>query len=79
MLDVGTTPGKNGLVNLIRGFSNDPNIGGVSGFMSVDTNFKSEEGEEDQKKDNCFMRNFFSIERAQEYEYIMSHFLDKNQ
>jgi len=41
-LDVGTTPGKNGLVNLIRGFSNDPNIGGVSGFMSVDTNFKSE-------------------------------------
>jgi hypothetical protein len=29
-------------VNLIRGFAGDPNVGGVSGFMSVDTNFKSE-------------------------------------
>ena len=41
LLDVGTTPGRHGLVNLIRGFSGDVNVGGVSGFMSVDTNFKS--------------------------------------
>ncbi len=47
-MDVGTTPGRNGLVNLIKGFSGDVNIGGVSGFMSVDTNFQSEEGGTDE-------------------------------
>jgi cellulose synthase/poly-beta-1,6-N-acetylglucosamine synthase-like glycosyltransferase len=41
LLDVGTTPGQRGLSNLIKGFQGNPNIGGVSGFMSVDANFKS--------------------------------------
>jgi len=64
LLDVGTTPGRHGLVNLIRGFSGNINIGGVSGFMSVDTNFKSEEGGEDgdaPKTSNFCMKHIFSI------------------
>ncbi len=50
LLDVGTTPGRHGLVNLIRGFAGNPNVGGVSGFMSVDPNFKSEEGGDEEVK-----------------------------
>ena len=41
-MDVGTVPSDLGVVNLIKGFSIDPNIGGVTGLMSVDINFKSE-------------------------------------
>lgn len=44
LLDVGTTPDEDGLANLISGFSMGKNIGGVTGFMNVDINFKSEEG-----------------------------------
>lgn len=43
LLDVGTTPDSDGLANLISGFRH-PNIGGVTGFMNVDIDFKSEEG-----------------------------------
>lgn len=44
LLDVGTAPDKKGLMNLIKGFSASSNIGGVTGFMSVDINLASEEG-----------------------------------
>jgi len=53
-LDVGTTPGYdspsegksdyNGLTNLIRGFYADKDIGGVTGLMSIDSDFPSLEG-----------------------------------
>ena len=79
LLDVGTTPDKKGLMNLIKGFSASHNIGGCTGFMSVDSNFKSEEGgEEEEESGNCLTRLCCSIERAQEYEYIIAHFIDKN-
>ena len=74
---MGTRPDKKGIANLIHGFSGGTNIGGVTGFMTVNCDFPSEEGE-DEDKSNCCVDNFFSIERAQEYEYIISHFLDKN-
>lgn len=41
-MDVGTVPSSVGVVNLIKGFSMNPNIGGVTGLMSVDISFKSE-------------------------------------
>lgn len=44
LLDVGTKPEDKGVVNLIRGFQGDKNVGGVTGLMSVDANFPSEEG-----------------------------------
>lgn len=71
------------MVNLIRGFI-DKDVGGVTGLMSVDSEFPSLEGgdEEDDDDSNCLSRclkdSFFSIEKAQEYEYIIAHFLDKN-
>lgn len=34
------------MVNLLRGFS-DPDVGGCTGLMSVDANFPSEEGGDD--------------------------------
>jgi hypothetical protein len=43
-LDVGTKPEKEGVVNLIKSLEQNPNVGGVTGLMSVDSNFKSEEG-----------------------------------
>jgi len=48
--------------------------------MSVDSNFPSEEGTgEAEASNNCLINFFFSIEKAQEYEYIIAHFIDKNQ
>jgi len=44
LLDVGTKPEDKGVVNLIRGFQGDKDVGGVTGLMSVDANFPSEEG-----------------------------------
>jgi chitin synthase len=41
LLDVGTEPDPRGIVNLIKAFQ-DPNIGGATGLMSVDSNFISE-------------------------------------
>lgn len=43
LLDVGTKPEDMGVVNLIRGFT-DKDVGGVTGLMSVDSEFPSEEG-----------------------------------
>jgi len=39
LLDVGTKPDKEGLVNLIRGFYSGSSIGGVTGLMSIDAKF----------------------------------------
>ena len=85
LLDVGTTPayyekdGYDGLSNLIRGFYKGNNIGGVTGLMSIDSEFPSLEGDtEKEEKANPLLNCLFSIEKAQEYEYIMAHFLDKN-
>jgi cellulose synthase/poly-beta-1,6-N-acetylglucosamine synthase-like glycosyltransferase len=36
LLDVGTKPDNDGIVNLIRGFYAGDNIGGVTGLMSID-------------------------------------------
>ncbi len=46
LLDVGTKPSKKGLLNLIRGFYYESNIGGCTGLMSIDSNFKSLEGDD---------------------------------
>jgi hypothetical protein len=46
LLDVGTKPEDEGVVNLLRGFV-DADVGGVTGLMSVDANFPSEEGGDD--------------------------------
>lgn len=48
--------------------------------MSIDSNFKSLEGDDgdDSDEPGCIEKLFFSIERAQEYEYVLAHFLDKN-
>ena len=84
LLDVGTQPNNDGVANLIKGFRNhdgtdDYEVGGVTGLMSVDSNFPSEEGGDVfEEEEGWIMRTFFSIERAQEYEYIIAHFLDKN-
>jgi cellulose synthase/poly-beta-1,6-N-acetylglucosamine synthase-like glycosyltransferase len=81
LLDVGTKPRKRGILNLLKGFSAGDDIGGVTGFMNVNSSFKSLEGDKNSnqaKEPNCCVKNFFSIERAQEYEYIIAHFLDKN-
>ena len=43
LLDVGTKPEDTGVVNLIRGFI-DKDVGGVTGLMSVDSEFPSLEG-----------------------------------
>jgi chitin synthase len=69
LLDVGTKPEDTGVVNLIRGFI-DKDVGGVTGLMSVDSEFPSEEGgDEDAEGGNCFSNclkeSFFSIEKAQ--------------
>ena len=74
---------------MLKGFSAGDDIGGVTGFMNVNSSFKSLEGEKNPNQEgdknsnqaeepNCCVKNFFSIERAQEYEYIIAHFLDKN-
>ena len=49
LLDVGTQPDKDGVANLIRGFYNrngtdNTKVGGVTGLMSIDSEFPSEEG-----------------------------------
>lgn len=41
LLDVGTKPDEMGIVNLIKGFVHK-DIGGCTGFMSVDSEFPSE-------------------------------------
>lgn len=47
--------------------------------MSIDSNFPSLEGDDPtEHKPNPIANCLFSIEKAQEYEYIMAHFLDKN-
>ncbi len=51
--------------------------------MTVDANMKSQEDDQGEKeKDGCLYEclrsSFFSVEKAQEYEYIISHFFDKN-
>ena len=46
--------------------------------MSVDANFQSEEGEQEEDPPNCLQKCFFSVEKAQQFEYIISHFIDKN-
>lgn len=40
LLDVGTQPDEFGVVNLMKGFTS-PEIGGVAGFLSVDSAFPS--------------------------------------
>lgn len=50
--------------------------------MTVDSDMKSQESGSSKEEDGCIfecVRNaFFSVEKAQEYEYIISHFFDKN-
>jgi chitin synthase len=46
LLDVGTQPNEEGLVNLLRGFYNrngtdNSTVGGVTGLMSIDNEFPS--------------------------------------
>lgn len=79
LLDVGTEPDPYGIVNLIKTFR-DESIGGATGLMSVDSNFISEEepNGSDAAGSNCCKSFFYSIEKAQEFEYVMSHFIDKN-
>lgn len=78
LLDVGTTPEPRGIVNLLRGFSAGYNVGGVTGFLSIDAKFKSEEEDEAEHEHNICHRACCSIEKAQEYEYTIAHLLDKN-
>ena len=40
LLDVGTKPEDMGVVNLLRGFTDD-DVGGCTGLMSIDANFPS--------------------------------------
>lgn len=47
LLDVGTKPSPKGILKLIEAFENK-NVGGVTGFMSVDANFQSEEGDAEE-------------------------------
>jgi chitin synthase len=78
LLDVGTEPDTHGIVNLVKSFR-DPSVGGATGLMSVDSNFISEEETSGpENKAGCCKNFFFSVEKAQEFEYIMSHFIDKN-
>lgn len=68
LLDVGTEPSSTGIANLMRGFDNK-DVGGVTGLMSVDSNFPSEEGgsemEESSEFMECLRDSFFSVEKAQ--------------
>jgi hypothetical protein len=41
-------------------------VGGVTGFMSVDADFQSEEGEEEEDQ-HFLTKCFFSVEKAQEF------------
>jgi chitin synthase len=41
LLDVGTKPEKGAIANLLKGFT-DEDVGGVTGFMTVDSNMKSQ-------------------------------------
>ncbi len=45
----------------------DKDVGGVTGLMSVDSQFPSLEGGDDgeEEEDGCCKKTFFSIERAQ--------------
>ncbi len=65
-----------GVFNLINGLMYDPNIGGVSGFMGIDSNFQSLEGGAEDKKNEenkgCLEKTWdwianklYSVERAQ--------------
>lgn len=61
LLDVGTKPDPTGLLNLLKGF-NDCNVGGVTGLMSIDSDFRSEEGgDKEEEEEGFFKRNFASI------------------
>ena len=66
MLDVGTKPEDKGVVNLLKGFT-DIDVGGVTGLMSVDSEFPSLEGgdDSDDEEENCVAKwikdSFFSI------------------
>lgn len=44
LLDVGTKPEKNAIANLLKGFTDD-DVGGVTGFMTVDSAMKSQESD----------------------------------
>ena len=43
LLDVGTKPDKNGIADMIKGLSQNPDYRGATGFMSLDSNFPYEE------------------------------------
>lgn len=65
LLDVGTKPEKGAIANLLKGFT-DEDVGGVTGFMTVDSNMKSQESDHKaQEADGCCfecLRNcFFSV------------------
>jgi hypothetical protein len=64
-LDVGTKPEKDAIANLLKGFT-DRDVGGVTGFMTVDSNMKSQEADHSEKeKDGCLYEclrsTFFSV------------------
>ena len=67
LLDVGTQTNEDEVANLIRGFkkmdgSDNEDIGGVTGLMSVDSEFPSEEGGDTYtQEDGWIKRTFFSI------------------
>jgi hypothetical protein len=70
LLDVGTEPSNTGIANLLRGFDSK-DVGGVTGLMSVDSNFPSEEGGGEVEQSSPFMEcmrdTLYSVEKAQEY------------
>ena len=58
LLDVGTVPTEDAISNLLRGL-NEKNVGGVTGMMSVDRDFQSQETDSHQQDNSgCFSRAY---------------------
>lgn len=49
-MDVGTEPYETGLIKFIEALQSNKNIGGVSGFMTLDINVQSSESQMKQVK-----------------------------
>jgi chitin synthase len=70
MIDVGTIPHKEGIYTFYKALSENPNLGGVCGKMGV--RYSDKPFESNLKR---FLK--LLIEGSQDFEYVMSHILDK--
>ena len=80
LLDVGLRPEGHALMNMYKYMKQNPNIGGVCGYMSLKME-KIEESEEVKDEEVDCLTNIalhlVDIQRTQQVEYHFAHLMDK--